>query len=90
MSFFKRRAARPLSDGPREAEIAKLREQIRVADRSHGYGADESTKKEAEMGRAGSREGTLGEKGYDYMTNIDTTVCTMTQNDDTKRDHKTP
>ncbi|CAK8990852.1 Protein terminal ear1-like [Durusdinium trenchii] len=30
----------------REAEIAKLREQIRVADRSHGYGADESTKKE--------------------------------------------
>jgi len=30
----------------REAEIIKLREQIRVADRSHGYGADESSKKE--------------------------------------------
>ncbi|CAL1156118.1 unnamed protein product [Cladocopium goreaui] len=30
----------------REAEIVKLREQIRVADRSHGYGADESSKKE--------------------------------------------
>ncbi|CAJ1365218.1 unnamed protein product, partial [Effrenium voratum] len=28
----------------REAEITKLREQIRVADRSHGYGADESSK----------------------------------------------
>jgi len=30
----------------REAEIATLREQIRAADRNHGYGADESSKKE--------------------------------------------
>ena len=30
----------------REGEIVKLREQIRVADRSHGYGADLSSKTE--------------------------------------------
>eukprot|EP00931_Biecheleriopsis_adriatica_P074891 TRINITY_DN48868_c0_g1_i1.p1 TRINITY_DN48868_c0_g1~~TRINITY_DN48868_c0_g1_i1.p1 ORF type:complete len:530 (-),score=154.93 TRINITY_DN48868_c0_g1_i1:40-1629(-) len=30
----------------REAELSRLREQIRVADRSHGPGTDESTKKE--------------------------------------------
>eukprot|EP00438_Fugacium_kawagutii_P023744 Skav231433 [mRNA] locus=scaffold330:188609:193650:+ [translate_table: standard] len=33
------------------AEIVKLREQIRVADRSHGYGADESSKNEDRMAR---------------------------------------